>query len=238
MTLIYTPFKSGSCTLYSYLLNNNITTGKWLKSDVQLDPNKPNIIIKQHSDVYNIHEIIQEHMPEFKPKIIFTIIRDPREIYISAFFQDMDKPSYPYYYDNADNIMNTDINLLIKHYYKFRWSDYQHLNTHTCIKTLEEYTNIDIYGQSFDKINKYKIYKTNDITLCILNIKILHNKLIIKQILKELNYDDEIINNIDTASQSNISSDKWYAEKYEEFKNNIVKPNLFGDESLIYEQFL
>ena len=236
-TLIYTPFKVGSCSLYSYLRNNNITTGKWLKSQEIIDPDKL-IIIKLHSDTYKIKEIINQHMPQFSPNIIFTIIRDPREIYMSAYFQDITNPGYPYYFDCADNVVSCDVNDLVNHFLSFSWDEYEHVNLYTCIKTLEEYTGIDIFGQSFDKTNKYKIYQNDKFKLCILNIELLNNKEIIKQICNELGYPPEIIDGILLACGSNISSDKWYAEKYKEFKKAMPPRNLYGHESIIAEQFL
>jgi hypothetical protein len=266
VSLIYTPFKTGSCTLYEILATNDMSHGVWINNTTNPYA-KYHFVIKAHppgssiseqliyfNSIYNPRcDLVSDPMSDpisdpmsdpmsdpisdpmsdpmsdsyIVPDIIFTTIRNPLDIYKSAYFQDITCDAYDYYYGPMEVVLDEDVNKLITHFNTFKWDSYYHLSVYNTIKDLSEYTNIDILSESYDKEKGYKIYYSRrsadnkPIILCIINMELLHDRNRIAKLLEELKYPSEIINNSYIIEDSNIGSDKWYSSKYAEFKNKF-----------------
>lgn len=214
ITLVYTCYKVGSCTLYEYLTRNNITTCRWITSGEKIDESKEHLVIKAHTVRGPIDEQLMCNGIE-GVKVIFTILRDPTEVYYSAFFQDISTFGYPYYFGTKEEVLKAEIGELVEFFGRFDWEGFEHLDQELGVKNLMEYIG---EGEGIKEDGYEIIYGENGIIGCVLQCRILRDKWMMKGIMRLLGYEDEIVNSIDGIEDCNVSEDKWYGEKYKEFK--------------------
>ena len=181
-----------------------------------------NLIIKGQNDI----ELIEgKHNRSLKNKdfdLIIIPVRKHFEIFQSAFFQDITKPSYKYFFnENKDIILKENVSNLINHFLNFNWLKYSHLSPNTSITYLKDILNEDISIKLNNELyylneftNKYtnKKFKVLIIGFCYLPIEKVEN------IFKIIN-----INNNKKFFHGNNGNNKWYAEKYIEFKDKFKK---------------
>ena len=181
------------------------------------------------------HEFPWEISENIYNKLKFIIIpfRNNSEIYPSAFFQDIIEQSYPYSPFNKKNFLGNskdlyaikkikiinqiDINLLIDFYKRINWDSMLHLNNIKRLELINNRFNINIDYNS-ELLQIFTIGTGDNIKKILsFNINSLHKIFdeLVKEIYNDTSVDIKIVNN-------NIGSNKWYANKYKQFKNKLL----------------
>lgn len=139
--LVYTPFRCGSSYLVRYLERCLNVRASFVSDITDAD----HIVVKAHNEKLSSFNHIQfDH--------IFTCIRNPTEIYPSAFFKDMrtgkNNPAvrYPYYVEG--DVTNMDS--LVQSFLSHQWNSYPWLNYNFNFQQLYSLTGIDLWNEKFD----------------------------------------------------------------------------------------
>jgi hypothetical protein len=221
--VIMGTFKSGTNSLHETFINNDI-----ISTRIHLEPLIDNTYY-------------------------FIPIRNQKEIYLSAYFQDIHQPSYEYSLLNYLNVKldktkihdveylkNIYMKLkkdkyfyehLYKNFIEKKWEKYEHLSNSHILKIIN---NID---KSFIKIpfkkNNYTIHNIIDknIKIIFLDIKIISNSSVLNNIFTELKLPYHIKN----IYFSNIGSYKFYNEDYKYLIDRLKSKHYFDDD---YYDFL
>ena len=190
-----------------------------------------NIISKSLDNKYNL--LKGKHVNIFTDADILIIpIRKHYEIFISAFFQDITKTDYRYFYNSdKDIILNDDINNLIKFFFKIKWENEKHL----CFSyILEHLHKIFEINENINMVNKDYLVKE----FCYKNSNKKIKIIFIKYIYLDIENIKKIFSNLLGLDikipiklyHSNNGEQKWYAKKYIEFKNEMQNNIKFKNE--------
>ena len=224
MTIIINGvYKTGTSTLENLLQNNNIECSKIHSSTINNDT------------------------------IYLTPIRNQKEIFLSAFFQDIHMPEYKYsLFHDEENInlfkkyreikdfnqnryfrekyfkINRDklfIDKLYKIFVNYNWNNEYHLINKYHIERINKIDN------NFNKIpfkkNDYYIYenKEKNIKIVFIDFKILNDINKLNNMLKELNINNKILK----TEKCNIGETKFYKNEYKILKELLLKDKYFDD---------
>jgi hypothetical protein len=209
--ILITPFKTGSTTLSKSLQNDGFMVVAERNKNIEYLYKRYNyFIVKGHT------AIPRTFLNQNKFDVWFTIIRKPTEIYPSAYFQEITNSGHSTYYGDKDKVLGANVNHMIEHFMKYDWDKMSHTSYDFNFDEIYKYTNIDITKLTFDKKRGFSIYKSPIRTtkVVVLTIESISKY---KKMLQMLGLD--IKNN--TIQNSNISKNKWYSNKYEEFKTNL-----------------
>ncbi|OEF99782.1 hypothetical protein BHF71_00985 [Vulcanibacillus modesticaldus] len=161
---------------------------------------------------YKIFAYLKRYILRRNKRIkIITLVREPISRNISMFFQDIHIPIFEIakFFDNRyeENVNNEMIYKMyidkFNHEYGVDWFD----------KELKRAFNIDIYDYNFDKEKGFSIIKKDNINLLVIKMEKLNE--LEKQIGDFLEIEDFKLKNV------NISSKKWYADLYKDFKKKF-----------------
>lgn len=170
-------------------------------------------------------------------EFIIIPFRKNEQVYPSAFFQDIIVPVYGYspfsngkfldkYINHCDNekkniILNSNIEDLYNHYEKFNWDDLIQLNNKMRLCQINNHYKINLKYDSDDiQIIKTNINNKHRTIICF-NCDLLNQKF---DEIKNIIFKDNI--NI-ILHQSNIGSQKWYKDKYNQFINLLKSKNIY-----------
>ena len=209
--IIITPFKTGSTTLSKSLQHDGFIVVAERNKNIEYLYRKYNyFIVKGHTAVPRMF------LNENKFDVWFTIIRKPTEIYPSAYFQEITNRGHSTYFGDKDAVLGANVNDMVAHFMKYDWDKLSHTSYDFNFDEIYKYTNIDIMKLTFDKKRGFSIYKSSirRTKVVVLTIESISKY---KKILQMLGLDikDNRIQN------SNISKNKWYSKKYEEFKRKL-----------------
>ena len=209
--IIITPFKTGSTTLSKSLQHDGFIVVAERNKNIEYLYRKYNyFIVKGHTAVPRMF------LNENKFDVWFTIIRKPTEIYPSAYFQEITNRGHSTYFGDKDAVLGANVNDMVAHFMKYDWDKLSHTSYDFNFDEIYKYTNIDIMKLTFDKKRGFSIYKSPIRTtkVVVLTIESISKY---KKMLQMLGLDikDNRIQN------SNISKNKWYSKKYEEFKRKL-----------------
>jgi len=157
---------------------------------------------------------------------IIVPIRKHYDIFISAFFQDIDKESYRYFYNkNRDIILKEDNIKLVNFFKNIEWDKESHLCFYEVMKHLNKYLIIEdeiIFGQCDKYVLKQFKSKDDGRLVNVLFIKFVYiKKEEVQKIFKDVfNFDIKFYKRF---FHSNRGSDKWYSKKYNDFKLCLFK---------------
>lgn len=212
--IIITPFKVGSSSLSINLQKNYGYIQIWeQKSFFKKYINHNGVILRGHT------AINYEFMNKKKFDIWFTIIRKPTDIYISGYFQNINSKNYKYYYGSKQKVLDANTNKLLAHFLSFEWNKMIQFSFDWNFNEIFKYTGINIFNEHFDIKKGYSIYKSKikNIKVCVITLKELNNKM--NQIFQELGISHK--NKI--VIKANLSTNKWYKYKINDFKKKIPK---------------
>jgi hypothetical protein len=200
--LIYTPYRCGS-SFITRLIQKNLDERSVLFMN-ELDSNIPsnNLLLKGHNEDVSI-------LDNIKIDYIFTSIRLPTEIFVSAFFKDIKEKDYPYYYNKKINRKNLPD--MMDFFLSIPWHEYDWLCYDFNFNQIEKLTGINLWKEDFPKNLGYKLTK-NDNTLIITTHKTLN-----------YNYDqfkDFIKTNL---LFNNLDMTRFSYRNYDEFKNLYIE---------------
>lgn len=186
-----------------------------------------NLIKEEQNNLERIKGKHNRSIADLDFDLIIIPVRKHSEIFQSAFFQDITKPSYKYFFnEDKDIILKEDVSNLIDHFLNFNWFDRHlpHLSPNISINHLKKIIKDDISVKLNDELyylneftNKYtnKKFKVLIIGFCYLTYEKVEN--IFKKV--NINIDKKVFH-------SNNSDKKWYSKKYIEFKNKLKEhPN-------------
>ncbi len=190
-----------------------------------------NILLKSLDDKYNL--LKGKHANIFTDVDILIIpIRKHYEIFISAFFQDITKTDYRYFYNSdKDIILKDDVNNLIKFFLNIKWENEKHL----CFSyILEHLHKIFEINENINMVNKNYLVKE----FCYKNSNKKIKIIFIKYIYLDIENIKEIFSNLLGLDikipiklyHSNNGEEKWYSKKYIEFKNEMQNNIEFKNE--------
>lgn len=208
--IIITPFKTGSTTLSKSLQQGGFMAVAERNKNIEYLYRKYNyFIVKGHT------AIPRSFLNKNKFDVWFTIIRKPTEIYPSAYFQEINNRGHSTYFGDKDDVLAANVKDMVEHFMKYDWDKMSHTSYNFNFDEIYKYTNVDIMKLTFDKKRGFSIYKspiraTKVVVLTIENLS-KYNKILR---LLGLNIKDKILN-------SNISKNKWYSTKYDEFKTKL-----------------
>jgi len=209
--ILITPYKTGSTTLSKSLQNDGFKAIAERNENIDYLYRKYNyFMVKGHT------AIPRTFLDKNKFDVWFTIIRKPTEIYPSAYFQEIINSGHTTYYGNKDKVLAADIKDMIKHFMKYDWDKMSHTSYDFNFNEIYKYTHVDIMKLNFDKKRGFSIYKSPIRTTKVIVLTI-ESIFKYKKILQMLG-----LNIKDTIKQNrNVSKNKWYSNKYEEFKSNL-----------------
>lgn len=206
--LVYTPFRCGSSFITRLIQKNldEITVSFMDKFDSKMSSN--DFLIKGHNTDISI-------LDNIKIDYVFTSIRTPTEIFISAFFKDIKNPDYPYYYNKevcVDNLSD-----VMDFFLKQPWHEYNWLCYDFNFEQINKLTGIDLWKESFPKNLGYNKITNNDTTLMVFTHKVIN-----------YNYDsfknfigtNLMFNNLD-MSQFRFFNEDEFGDLYKKFINKI-----------------
>lgn len=105
--LLLCPYKVGSCYMSQILHNNNIP----------------------HIRLHSYDDLERSKFPTSSITHMITIERNPEDLYVSAYFADIDqKPAYDYSFGSKEDVTKASIQELVQFYFKQNWSIYRWLN--------------------------------------------------------------------------------------------------------------
>jgi len=171
-------------------------------------------IEKRNRVIQKIKDIQRSVLSNEKWKII-SLVRDPIDRNISAFFQNINLfvPDLLNKYRNKEILLAELFCMFFEkasHKYPLNWFDNQ----------IRKTFGIDIFLEDFSKHKGYHIYRKDNFELLILRLEDLNNcfEPAIRDFLN--------IENINLKND-NISKDKEYKKIYQKFKNNIIIPESY-----------
>lgn len=233
--LICSAYKTGSSALVSFFENNgyNIYFEEQfhldIKNNIYKPPTNKNFVVKIHTkNDMGLNKKIEKFKINFD--YIFTLIRNPFDIYISGYFQNLSHfckgDTINYNYRLPRDIVNKmTFNQTLNHFMKFKWYEYGHLSIIENCKQIEECFKINYLNLEFNKKNGFSIYQTNNNNkLIILTIQTLNNTNTLKIIFDNLKLNNLSLN---VMRRNNISTKKWYGKRYVYVKKNLPK-NFFN----------
>ncbi|HMB99842.1 MAG TPA: putative capsular polysaccharide synthesis family protein [Flavobacteriaceae bacterium] len=138
-----------------------------------------------------------------KPIYILSMVRNPIDRNISAFFQNKEHFTKKHNYSDVDKLTNLFYNLY-DHNTPLLWFD----------REFKHCLNIDIYSSPFHKEKKYKIIKEENFNVLLIRVD-LEDKLkeeIISDFLRIKNF---------KLKNKNVGSEKSYNREYKAFKKTI-----------------
>lgn len=218
--IVYTPFKVGSTSLVKTLKFNNKFKEAYMNSDLE-------ILQKQYESyakiVFKGHTIpLSDNFLKNNNKFdtIITMVRKPTEIYMSSYFQDIVSPGYEYYIGDKKKVLTTPTSKLINHFLSFNWNKFNQCSFNYNFNQIKKNTNIDLWREDFNKKLGFSIYKSkkNQIkNVAIITIDTLNKN---RKFLKFMN-----LIGVEKANALAVNTgvDKWYHEKYLDFKNQMPK---------------
>jgi hypothetical protein len=136
--LIYTVYRSGSTTMtqqISRLLNFR-------------NPN--NYLLKAHHGEYS--HIKTSHLTF---DYVFTTVRLPTQVFLSAYIRNFMDTQYPYYLDKSKIKTQQEI---LDHFMSFDWNSFPWLSFDQIFQDLKDLTGIDIWEEDFNTTKGYGIY--------------------------------------------------------------------------------
>ena len=209
--IIITPFKTGSTTLSKSLQHDGFMVVAERNKNIEYLYRKHNyFMLKGHTAVPRMF------LNQNKFDVWFTIIRKPTEIYPSAYFQEITNRGNSTNFGDKDKVIGANVNDMIDHFMKYDWDKMSHTSYDFNFDEIYKYTNIDIMKLTFDKKRGFSIYKSPIRTtkVVVLTIESIFKY---KQILQMLGLHIK-----DSVNQNrNMSKNKWYSSKYEEFKSKL-----------------
>jgi hypothetical protein len=224
VTVIYTPFKVGSTSMFERLVRPFFCTGGHYQALREGVPQEClHYTLKCHSDgvldLFKLREQLQSPI-----RRVITFVRNQGEIYLSAFFQDIDSPNLPYYFGSRTDVLAADAEDLSKHFLKIDWPALRHLQIMENMARVREYTTID-YSDDLKLITRDGFlarqgHSTNgeDVIVAAAHVGILSQPDRFRLFLRDLRYPWYIRQQIPLQHSANVGSKKWYADVYKQVK--------------------
>jgi len=148
---------------------------------------------------------------------IITLVRDPVARDVSSFFQNLNNPNHPYYLNSHSYIGSLSTKELGNHFISkicdssqhcFEWFNQQLLPTFL----------VDVFSKPFEKEKGFQIYNTEQAEILLIRYEDLwgKGKIALADFLK-LKSDFNWV-------RGNLSSEKYYTEQYNAFKQKFIFP--------------
>jgi hypothetical protein len=227
--VICSTYKAASTSLFDTLMLNN-ENGYHIRKEHIFAP-----IL--NGDKVTYHK--SGHLSQKNKTIILIPIRNPKEVYVSALFQDICNPEYEYSpFHSQENIVlwNTlhnkhsyfiekykqeflnKVEKLKEHFYKTNFISYPYLNSASLLKIFTKLDKIPFKKMNY-VIREYDEHNT----LCFMDYKIIGEIEILREMVKDLNLNM----NITDLMKSNITDEKVFSQDYKELKKLLIKDGYF-----------
>lgn len=223
ITAIYSPYKVGSTTLFDRLCHPRFCAGGHVRVVSGPPPKVLHFCIKCHSGNFTLDEL-RTRIGQPIHRVI-TLVRPVRQIYLSAFFQDLTNDSYPYFFGTQEDVLNASIEELVNHFLGIEWESYSHLQVKCNAMQIKGFCGVD-YTQDFlpEARESFKVYTgaSNDgpVQVAVAKMSILSDEIEYPRFIKALKLPLAIRVQRFSNSESNLAEDKWYSEKYAAVKKH------------------
>jgi hypothetical protein len=149
-----------------------------------------------------------------KPIFLISLVRDPIERNVSAFFQNKNHLAKNYSYANTQDLIELFYNLYA-HETPLIWFD----------KEFKKTTGVDVYDFPFNKKQKHTIFNANNFNVLLLRVDLEDSEKskIIQQFLSE---------DVVEIKNKNIGALKGYNSEYKEFMKNLDINEAYLDKML------
>lgn len=214
---LYTPYKVGSTTFYNQLLLNYGFNGTWMNiinKGIGLHgfDNCDRVVFREHNT--NNWTWFLHHPADF----CVTLVRRPLDLFPSAYFQDIDKKNYPYYFGTRTNVTRSLPEELVSHFMKFDFSQFRYVNIERYFEEFKNYTGVDLWATEFDKRKGYNILKLNKTRYCrnmvVATMETIAQTSKLKRLMREMGFGESSGKSV----FRNKASEKWYGLIYKLFK--------------------
>jgi hypothetical protein len=233
--VVCSTYKAASSSLYDTLLLNNENNYDVRKEHI-CAPRGDNFTYSQSTP-----------LSKNDKTVILIPIRNQKEVYCSALFQDICNPEYEYSpFHSKENILiwktrkDKDTHFLQKyteeymgqieklkeHFFRFDFSIYPYLNNASLLSIFPSMGKIPF------KKNGYVIRKYDDKnTLCFMDFRIVGNLSLLQQMMRELSLNI----NITDLMKSNTTDEKAFASDYTGLKRELISTGYLSQD---YYSFL
>ncbi len=223
ITAIYSPYKVGSTTLFDRLCQPRFCAGGDVKLVSGAPPSVLHFLVKCHSGSVELSDL-RTRIDRRIDRII-TLVRPVREIYLSAFFQDITNATYPYFFGTKEEILKASIEELAHYFLSIEWESYPHLQTNCNALQIKSYCGVD-YSRDFipEASRSFRVYtgasSDGAVQVAVARTSILSDARQYASFIKALKLPQAVRVQKLSNSTSNVSADKWYAEKYAAVKKH------------------
>ncbi len=222
ISVVFSPFKTGSTTTFDRLCKPRFCAGGHSNAFVAVPRDVIHFTLKCHSG--------DTHLGTLREKLgrpirrIITLLRPQKEIYVSAYFQNISDAEYSYSFGTRDEVLNSDVNDLVDHFFSIRWESLRHLQIRENAREIEEYCGVN-YFEALPLVepSDFAILSghagTEETMIAVADVRILDDAKKFKMFWSSLKL-PRLMNFQPIASMnSNTGRSKWYSEKYAEFRN-------------------
>ncbi|EMI56487.1 hypothetical protein RSSM_02078 [Rhodopirellula sallentina SM41] len=212
----YTPYKVGSTTLFERLCEPRFCAGGHLQAIKEKPPAVAHFTVKCHSGDSTLPEVWSLIQRPFQR--IITLVRPAREIYLSAFFQNIDDSNYDYHFGSRDSVLNASTQSLADHFMSVPWNRYPHLQFSHNAQAIEEYCGVD-YRNDFLGFPKttFHVYHGNTedgaVMVAVARMNVLRHRRTFCKFIESLGLPFPFRTSKISMLSSNVSASKWYSDK-------------------------
>ena len=224
--LVYTPYKVGSTKLSEAFRRSDFIIKGCYRENHFLEHDEnfwqyDNYLLKAHA--CDLKRLLTDNK---KFDYLFTIVRKPADLFLSAFFQDITNEAYPYFYGTKQEVLSGEKSHILQHFLKFDYSKLKNLSINWNFNEIEKASKVNLWEEPFDKNLGYSVIKSKTDSfrkVILLTMETLRDLDKCKHLFLSLGlkvYFD--------ALEVNSAQDKWYSSLYKEIKADL--PSIYQDQ--------
>ncbi|MEM6534497.1 MAG: putative capsular polysaccharide synthesis family protein [Pseudomonadota bacterium] len=171
----------------------------------------------RRQNVHHIHDhneaakrLVDIQHPGAPKYFIVTGVRDLLAHSISAFFQNIDKSHKSWYFGDQEQVLNADIEELIAHFERQQVKKLKFVAL-DWFDSFNRLTGVDVYSMKKVARRGFQYRKTERVEVFCYKLEKMDAAL--KDLRKRLPIDGDV-----EFTPKNVAEDKWYNDKYKEFK--------------------
>jgi hypothetical protein len=230
LTMIHTPYKVASTTLFDRIVQCRGSTGGHHQLLTGPIPKVRLFTLKSHSGRRKLAEL--EGITGVPAKRIITLIRPQKEIFVSAYFQDIDDTRFPYFFGSRSEVEKASAEVLVEHFLGFDWNACPHLSIAQNAAEIEEFCGVS-YLADVANIKSYCVYagkrRENAVLVGVGTLRALNDGREFRRFMRELRFPLFLRLQLRASTQSNLSSEKWYRSKIAEFRAHPAMVKFLAD---------
>lgn len=227
ISVVFTPYKTGSTTMFDRLSKPRFCAGGHGHShvDIAAPRNLAHFAIKCHSGNRNLG-MLRKQLDRPIRRII-TLLRPQKEIYVSAFFQNISDTGYSYSYGSRAEVLNASVDDLVDHFMNIPWEIFRHLQISENAREIENYCGVNYFDAlplnhelGFAILPGH--FGGDETMIAVADVRVLDDITKFKRFWRRLELPWLMRCQPISFVDSNTSRAKWYSEKYTAFRNSAA----------------